>query len=324
MVLEGIGLGGTVRETGPEPKSLPAFGSADEGIGAAGPTAQSVKTQARPHSVGDRWMVRIAIAAALASLSLQPAPAAAPVVPDADPAIWVVNDRDTVIFLFGTFHALDGNSDWFNDEVETAFASADELVLETVVPDLGASARDPAGKAGRERARGLPVGPSASFLATTRMAMSAGRSKGMQVDKGADEVLRKAAHATGKAVGGLEAFEEQLAMFARLPSTPRPSNIVQSIQQMQRMTALMGWMQAAWNRGDDQAFASVIDQLRQSSPETYKTMFTERNANWAAWIAQRLEQPGTVFVAVGAGHLAGRDSVQAKLADLGVRSERLS
>ena len=53
------------------------------------------------------------------------APAAAVVaLPDADPAIWVVKDPDTTIYMFGTFHALDGKSDWFNEEVKTAFDQA--------------------------------------------------------------------------------------------------------------------------------------------------------------------------------------------------------
>ena len=79
-------------------------------------------------------MVVALIAAALAAASV-PATPPARLVPDADPAIWVVNDHDTVIFLFGTFHALDGKSDWFNDEVRTAFTSSDELMLETIVPE---------------------------------------------------------------------------------------------------------------------------------------------------------------------------------------------
>ena len=59
------------------------------------------------------------------------APAAAVVaLPDADPAIWVVKDPDTTIYLFGTFHALDGKSAWFNDEVKTAFDQSKEVVLE--------------------------------------------------------------------------------------------------------------------------------------------------------------------------------------------------
>lgn len=264
-------------------------------------------------------MVRFTIAAAaLGCFGLCPAPAMAPILPDADPAMWVVNDRDTVIFLFGTFHALDGQSDWFNDEVETAFASADELVLETIVPDEAARRRD--------RVGGIAVAPSASFLASTRLAISAGRAKGMQVDKGADAVLRRAAEASGKPVGGLEAFDQQLKMISRIPmpTTAGAAAAGRDPVAARRMSAIMGWMQAAWNRGDQQVFAGIVDQLRHSSPETYRLMFTERNAHWAGWIAQRLDKPGTVFVAVGSGHLAGADSVQAKLAELGVRSERIN
>src|SRR5205085_3101338 len=72
----------------------------------------------------------------------QAAPAAAtparPALPgadrDADPALWVVRDADTTIYLFGTIHLLDGRT-WFNDEVKTAFDSAGELVLEARLPE---------------------------------------------------------------------------------------------------------------------------------------------------------------------------------------------
>ena len=62
-----------------------------------------------------------------------PAPAAA-ALPDADPALWVVRDADTTIYLFGTFHLLDGRP-WFNDEVKTAFDASDELVMEAILPE---------------------------------------------------------------------------------------------------------------------------------------------------------------------------------------------
>ena len=102
-------------------------------------------------------MVVALIAAALAAASV-PATPPARLVPDADPAIWVVNDRDTVIFLFGTFHALDGKSDWFNDEVRTAFASSDELVLETIVPEpYGAPGPTASLPAAPSRLQGLSV-----------------------------------------------------------------------------------------------------------------------------------------------------------------------
>src|SRR5215218_774637 len=55
--------------------------------------------------------------------------------PDAEPAMWVVKDADTTIYLFGTFHALDGKRDWFNDEVKAAFDASQDVVLEIVTPE---------------------------------------------------------------------------------------------------------------------------------------------------------------------------------------------
>ena len=56
-------------------------------------------------------------AAALAAASPTRRAGSAP--PTPDPAMFVVRDADTTIYLFGTFHALDGQSDWFNDQVKT-------------------------------------------------------------------------------------------------------------------------------------------------------------------------------------------------------------
>jgi uncharacterized protein YbaP (TraB family) len=155
------------------------------------------------------------------------------------------------------------------------------------------------------------------------MAISASRSQGMRVDKGADAVLRKAAEAAGKPVDGLESFEQQVSMFERMPPS-RPASPAQNVRAIVTLPKVMSWMQAAWNRGDQSAFDTMVEQLRLTSPQAYRTMFTERNASWAAWIAERLQKPGTVFVAVGAGHLAGSDSVQAKLAQRHIRTERIN
>jgi uncharacterized protein YbaP (TraB family) len=52
-------------------------------------------------------------------------------------------------------------------------------------------------------------------------------------------------------------------------------------------------------------------------------LITDRNVAWAKWVKARLDKPGTVFVAVGAGHLAGTGSVQDQLATAGVVSKRV-
>ena len=155
--------------------------------------------------------------------------------------------------------------------------------------------------------------------------MSAGRSKGLKTAKGADVVLRETADAQGKPVTGLESVDFQLAMFDRMPARPAPAAPAgASAGTSQTVAALIGRLQTSWNRGEQGLFVAMIDQMRRTSPDSYRIMFTDRNSHWAGWIADRLDRPCTVFVAVGAAHLVGRDSVQAKLAALGVHSARLN
>ena len=62
------------------------------------------------------------------------APAAAATV-DADPALWVMKDDDTTIYLFGTVHVLKPGLSWFDEAVRDAFDKSDQLMLEMVMPE---------------------------------------------------------------------------------------------------------------------------------------------------------------------------------------------
>lgn len=274
-------------------------------------------------------MVNLFVAAALAAAS--PAVAAPSERPSTavtpTPAMFVVRDADTTIYLFGTFHALDGRSEWLDHAVRDAFERSNELVLETLIPKNVANSAPPLPKPAFSN---WSVAPSASFLATTRMALRAGRARGMQVDNGADMVLRRAAEAAGKPVGGLETIESQLNMFTSLPSASTVTTATMATQPtpesskaMDALSNAMAEMQAAWKRGDQSVFVRMLGELRGSSPETYRTLFAARNARWADWVGARMQSPGTVFVAVGAGHLAGSDSLLVRLAELGIESARV-
>ena len=235
--------------------------------------------------------------------------------------MFVVRDTDTTVYIFGTFHALDGKAHWFDAGVRQAFNQSSELVLETVIPENPQPIQSGPGF------RGPTVTPSASFLATTRMAISAGRTQGMQVDNGADMILRHQAEADGKVVEGLETFQFQLNMFDKMPAGPAPARTLRQGEPVagdpiQSLSKAMAEMQAAWKRGDQAIFVRMLQQLKSASPDTYRMMFTERNERWADWIRARMRTPGTVFVAVGAGHLAGPDSLLVKLAERGIPSQR--
>jgi len=267
-------------------------------------------------------MVNLLVAAALAAAM----PTAAHPSPPPEPAMFMVRDADTTIYIFGTFHALDPRTQWFGASVRDAFEQSDELVLETLVPEQSGPMALPT-----PGFRPPSVTPSASFLATTRMAINAGKAKGMQVDSGADMVLRHAAEAEGKDVEGLETLQLQIDMFNRLPVADTQTAMAAkpgkrlpvAASQIQGLSNAMAEMQSAWKRGDQTVFVSMLDQLKAASPDTYRMMFTERNERWADWIRARMQMPGTVFVAVGAGHLAGKDSLLVRLAERGLPSQRV-
>ena len=274
-------------------------------------------------------MFPVLLASALAAMPA-PAPQAAAIDP-VQPALWRISDDDTTIFLFGTFHALDGTTNWFKQRVKSAFDASDELVLETILPSGNASPGSGSGPRFSGMYPHKQLAPSASLLASTRIVMSAGKARGMSSRFGADAQLRAAAESAGKPLGALETVDFQLNMFRSLRSEQQPQPAAQPVPAAQQNAAtvqavsnVLATLQDAWNRGDMNTFTPMLAQMRAQSPQTYRTMFTERNVRWAQWIAGRMQQPGTVFVAVGTGHLAGPDSVQTQLAMLGVGTTRIN
>jgi len=282
--------------------------------------------------------------AALAALATA-APAA---MPDADPAMWVVKDADTIVYLFGTFHGLDGKSDWFNDEVKTAFDASQEVYLEAILPENMAElqpllvkyAVDPTGKtltsrlspeakAKYEKAMGKIGIPSQAFEPLEPWAVSmtmvgiAGQKLGLKPEHGADAVITKAAKGAGKKLGELEGAEAQFRMFDAMPEAQQVKQLEITLDEVEKMGPQLQAMLASWGQGDAPGLAKLITAGFEQDPELYELMLTKRNAAWADWIAKRMDQPGTVFVAVGAGHLVGKDSVQDVLAAKGLKSERV-
>ena len=81
-------------------------------------------------------------------------------------------------------------------------------------------------------------------------------------------------------------------------------------------------MVEAWRTGDAAKLATLMN-AEEDDPAMVEALLTRRNKAWAQWIKARLDQPGTAFIAVGAGHLGGKGSVQDQLKVLGVKSARV-
>ncbi len=133
-------------------------------------------------------------------------------------------------------------------------------------------------------------------------------------------MLRRLADGVGKPVGGLERFDEQLGTLASIPSSaPTPG-----FKTVQPATVTINDLLNAWTSGDTGAFSNMLAGFEAKSPVAYRMLIADRNARWGQWIADRMNRPGIVFVAVGSGHLAGKDSVQSWLAARGIATTRVS
>ncbi len=255
-----------------------------------------------------------------ATMWMLPQPAvAAPAMVKADPAIFVIRDQDTTIYLFGTFHVLSPDLVWFDGPVERAFAESDQLIVET----LPAESAPPTGTLPLPAAR---ITPAASFLASTQDAVRAGQSQGMALANGADMILLRAAVESGKSVEPLETLESQYAMISKIPTeaaSPSPCAGNQCPGTAADLGTAMTRLQDAWASGENGLFAAMLGEMQVTAPNAYRTLFVERNARWSNWVAARMRQPGTVFVAIGAAHLAGADGLLLRLAQRGYISRRV-
>ena len=115
---------------------------------------------------------------------------------------------------------------------------------------------------------------------------------------------------------------EQIDLFDGLPENAQLAFLGETVNSVSKATSTLDAMVAEWMKGDADGLAMLLnDDL--DDPVLYKRLLTDRNARWAQWIDQRLKTPGTVFIAVGAGHLAGRESVQQQLKKRGIKARRL-
>lgn len=274
----------------------------------------------------------------------QPAPV---VQQDADPALWVVRDKDTTIYLFGTIHVLKPGLTWFDEAVKTAFDRSGTLILEMVEPDQETQQKVVMAKAfdtkGPPLTEKLPADkraaftkalednklPAASFermqpwFAAISLSVLPVQKLGYEAANGPEGILTRAAKAQKKQVMGLETFEGQMSIFDGLSQKAQVDLLTSTVEELPKAGETMNRMVEDWAKGNPEGLAATMNESLKESPEVAKSLLVDRNAKWAAWIAERMRTPGRVFIAVGAGHLAGPDSVQAQLGKYKLKAVRV-
>jgi uncharacterized protein YbaP (TraB family) len=310
--------------------SLPALGAV-LGLGLAGAVAfQPVQALAQ-------------------TVEVAPAPAAARAVPQAEgkgPALWVVRDADSTLYLFGTVHVLRPTTAWGSPRVDAAFDSADQIWFEISNPDDQAAVVPLIQQYGLSPDRplsslltaeemttlnnvaagaGLPPGQIDVFrpwFAGLALSMAPLLKAGYDPQSGVELVLKARAGAADKPIQGLETIDKQIGILAGMSEADQLAFLRTLLESYDEASVELDRMVGAWAAGDVATLEAVaVTEMQSETPALYEALLVRRNTDWANQIQTMLEGSGTAFIAVGAAHLAGDDSVQEILEDRGVRVE---
>ena len=266
----------------------------------------------------------------------------------AQPALWVVRNTHTTIYLFGTVHLLPNDTHWHYPALDKALAASDSLTIELTDDDAAnmqalvlqygldpthplsgrLTSAENATLAQAVQTAGIPGGSQTlqimrPWLAGLTLAVAPLMKAGLDPEHGVDKLLKAQMKQAGKPVNGLETAEQQIRFLSDLPPDVELAFLRSTLHDIDKGPTELTELVTAWESGDVATIAQIEnDDLRQQAPDLYQRLLVQRNQAWAGKIASMLQQTGTVFIAVGAGHLAGPDSVQVQLQKLGIEATR--
>lgn len=296
-----------------------------------------------------KFITRAATALAATSVALSPLAARAPAAVVAKPALWKLADKDTTIYLFGTIHLLPKGTEWRSAKFNQATASSSELVVETVIDEANPQSAVMAMMKLAVSPNLLPildrVSPdkrAALAAVIARSGMPAGildkletwaagmillgvtfKDLGLDPNSGVETALKAEFKTASKPIDQLETNAEQFGFFDTLPEGAQRKFLESVLDDPAKGRAEFTEMLNVWTRGDVNAMGESFNRELKDSPELRENLLRKRNANWNYWLQRRMQQPGTIFVAVGAGHLSGSDSVISLLEKSGYKVKRV-
>jgi len=278
-----------------------------------------------------------------------PPPPAEPAEATISPLLWRATDPTRgagAIYLFGSVHVGRPGPLAFDPAIRSAYASAEELVVEVNISSL--SAREiatrafeyvmlPPGETLRDRVApstfaalerrlaesGLAVEAVESmkpWAVTTMLAMAQFSEAGLHEEYGIDRHF--ISEATGdRPIRGLETLESQWRTFDDLSPEIQEMMLVDTLS---RMDDDPGAMIDAWARGDEAALTRIVfgplDADSAYAP-FYDAIFFRRNEDMAASLVALSGDGKDRFVVLGTGHMLGPRGIPALLEERGFRVE---
>lgn len=155
--------------------------------------------------------------------------------------------------------------------------------------------------------------------------LNAGFEAGAEIE---DIMLARLAREQGDAVLGFETIEQQADLFSGWTEeqqlTALRAFLSVTDEEINTRIAASAASFRAWTTGDTTLVEANIERWRKgedvllNSTMPFDVFVKNRNKDWAEQIVELLAHDGVVFVAIGAGHLVGPDSVLNQLEARGI------
>lgn len=249
--------------------------------------------------------------------------------------LWRIQGKHNTVYLLGSIHVLRDSDYPLPAALLDAYAKSKAVVMEIDLAEMDSMGLQQE----MLEAATLPEGKTLhGILGASRYARAQGLASDVGVDlatfdqfapwfvaeaisqmqllqlgfaptSGVEMYFMERARSDNKGTGGLESAHDQIALFESMSDERQADYLVSSLEEAKSLPTEVDAMVGAWRRGDTDWFASQLEHEFGRDPRLYQSVLASRNRKWIPKIEQLLNEEQNFLVIVGAGHLAGRDSV---------------
>ncbi|QUX91312.1 TraB/GumN family protein [Marinomonas sp. A3A] len=264
-------------------------------------------------------------------------------------SVWKVTSGTNTLYIGGTIHLLTPQDYPLPKAYEKAYQAADKIIFETNMETIGSPTFKQQMQAELSYSDGTTIDQVISpetcqslkiylnarqipFTAIQHLKPSALAISLSMIElkhlgftsEGVDQFYAQKAQQDQKTKGWLEEPEAQVEMLSNLNSQDSNDVINYTLSDIKDMPKTMNDLRESWRKGDMEAMADIeLKDFKQDYPEVYHSLLVERNDLWMPQIEDMLKDSDVEFIMVGAMHLAGPDSILAKLKAGGYEVTRL-
>ncbi len=255
---------------------------------------------------------------------------------NAYPAMWLAEDDDSKVYLFGSIHVLPEGVRWYTPTIASAFENAEELVIESKAADsigdqgisdyIDARALLPEGMtldellspADYARLQELvsvlgldeyQVSRMQPWLLRIVLTSEIFERSGMERTLGVDNLFEQTALRREMKVSALETPREAMMTLAEYPLEVQVKQLSESLNITgdDAENGDFSGLLVSWAMGDIDRNARLI--AASMSPLTYRNVVVERNRKWLPRLENYLLKPQQTMVVVGNAHLVGKNNL---------------